>query len=298
MKILSYIPHGINSEVFFPIHNDHPDWNEFEAMKRDFKEKNQVDFVIFWNSRNIRRKQPADIILAFRQFCDGLPKHEADKCCLFMKTHIQDQHGTDLMAVKKQLCPDYKVIFNQEIVHSKVMNFFYNLADVTVNFSSAEGFGLGIAESLMAGTMVIAPVHGGLQDQMRFTDAEGNLFNESNSRKTVDQFGKWVYALFPRARQLQGSIPTPYIFDYVCDAADLSEGIRVIYNMPSTERNINGLLGREWMLSDESKMSSKAMCAGFIKSVTTLLETWKPKPNFSVQKITKEISKENNGLLH
>ena len=37
-----------------------------------------------------------------------------------------------------------------------------------------EGWGLGLTESLTAGRMIIAPVQGGMQDQMRFEDENGD----------------------------------------------------------------------------------------------------------------------------
>ena len=39
-------------------------------------------FVVFYNNRNIRRKGPGDVVLAFKEMCDKLPMKEAKKCCL------------------------------------------------------------------------------------------------------------------------------------------------------------------------------------------------------------------------
>lgn len=296
--LIKYLPHGINSEIFKPIEYD-PNYDKFVE---DFKKRNDVDFVIFWNSRNIRRKQPGDIILAFKKFCDMLTPEQAKRVCLLMKTHVQDHNGTDLMAVKDAICPNYKVIFNQEHLPPAVLNYFYNLADVTVNFSSAEGFGLGIAESIMAGTMVIAPVHGGLQDQMCFRDESGNVFfnNEkvpSNVTKTYTNHGAWVLPMWPTAKQLQGSVYTPYLYDYCCDATDLADQMLIVHNMPKEERIERGQLGREWMLSDESKMSHTNMCNGFVEATTTLLNHWTPKPKYSIQKVVKSKQVETVGIL-
>ena len=38
-----------------------------------------------------------------------LPKEKADKCILLMNTQLSDDNGTDLVAVKEALCPDYKI---------------------------------------------------------------------------------------------------------------------------------------------------------------------------------------------
>ena len=49
---------------FFPVVNDF----EFEAFKENLLGKEEQDFVVLWNSRNIRRKNASDIILAWRLF--------------------------------------------------------------------------------------------------------------------------------------------------------------------------------------------------------------------------------------
>jgi hypothetical protein len=48
----------------------------------------EKDFVVFFNSRNIRRKQIPDTMLAFRLFLDTLPKEKAEKCAMIMHTEI------------------------------------------------------------------------------------------------------------------------------------------------------------------------------------------------------------------
>ena len=46
----------------------------------------EYDFILYFNSRNIRRKQTSDAILAFRSFLDTLPKDKAKKCAFVLKT--------------------------------------------------------------------------------------------------------------------------------------------------------------------------------------------------------------------
>ena len=60
------------------------------------------------------------------------------------------------------------------------MSYLYNYADVYILLSSAEGWGLALTESLLTGTPIIANVTGGMQDQMRFEDENGDWieFNE------------------------------------------------------------------------------------------------------------------------
>lgn len=300
--LLSFVPHGSSVKSFYKQTPDSPDWNDFQKFKSDFKKAHDVDFVVFYNSRNVRRKQPGDIILSYRRFCDSLPKEQAKKCCLIMKTAVVDENGTDLMAVKKAICPKYKVLFNQDYLPPQQMNWFYNLADCTFFMSSAEGFGLAANESLMCGTMLIAPVTGGLQDQMRFEDEDGNWIKvdskfTSNHRGHFKKCGKWAYPIFPRARALQGSPMTPYIFDDYCDAEDAANGLNYIYNLGIEERDARGLLGRNWVMSEESGMSSPEMGKKFITAVDKLFETWKPKPKYETVKIQERKPVETDGIM-
>lgn len=299
--ILSYVPHGLNPKQFYKQTEESPDWNDFVKFRDDFKKRNDVDFIIVYNSRNIRRKQPGDIILSYKHFCDQLPKENAKKCCLIMKTAVVDENGTDLLAAKRAICPNYKIIFDQEWRSPQHMNWLYNLADCTFFMSSAEGFGLAANESLLCGTMLIAPVTGGLQDQMRFEDEDGNWIKidsefTTNHRGKYRKCGKWAYPIFPRGRALQGSPWTPYIFDDYSDAEDAANGLKYIYDLGQEQRDSFGLVGQAWVLGEESGMSSPVMNDKFIKSVEKLFETWKPKPKYELLKIQERQYPENTGI--
>ena len=159
--------------MFKPITPLDPEFNEYNEFEKDFRLKNNAEFIVFWNNRNIRRKQPGDLILAYKTFCDSLPIEEAKKCVLLMHTQPRDDNGTDLPAVKEALCPDYNILFSSNPVDAKILNYYYNIADVTINIASNEGFGISGIESVMAGTPIINNVTGGLQDHCRFADNDG-----------------------------------------------------------------------------------------------------------------------------
>ena len=135
----------------------------------------EFDFVMFFNSRNIRRKQIPDTLFAYKIFIDSLTVEQARKCAFVLHTQVVDDNGTDLYAVVNHLFPNMRVIFSGQQVNHDDLNCLYNIADVTVNISNAEGFGLSALESIMAGTPIIATVTGGLQDQMAFRDEDGKL---------------------------------------------------------------------------------------------------------------------------
>lgn len=299
--LLSYVPHGSSQKYYYKQTPESPDWAQYQEFKSQFFLTHDVDFVVLFNNRNIRRKQPGDVILAFKKFCDQLSKEKAKRCALLMKTSVLDENGTDLIAVKKAICPNYKVIFNDELLPVNVLNWFYNVSDVVFYMSSAEGFGLAANEGLMCGTMLLAPVTGGLQDQMRFEDENGNWVEfdkdfTSNHRGKYQKHGEWAVPIWPKARQLQGSIPTPYIFDDVSDAKDAADKLLEIYNLGNDERDRRGLGGREWVLSQESGMNSHNMCEKFKFCVEELFQNWKVPPKYELIKTEPLKEIEYNGI--
>ena len=295
---IQYVPHGVNSKSFYPITALHPSWDEFNKWQTDFKKSNDVDFVIFWNNRNIRRKQPADLILAYNTFCESLPKEHADKCLLMMHTQISDDNGTDLAAVKNALCPKHKIIFSTNSVDQKMLNWYYNLADVTVNIASNEGFGISWCESLHAGTPIINNVTGGLQDGCRFEDENGNWIKfttefPSNHDGTYKNHGKWVIPVFPSNRSIQGSPQTPYIFDDRVDFRDVAKAIGEWYGASKEYRDDCGMAGCEWVNGNESHMSAKGMSMRMSECIEECFEKWTPRKRVTMYKVEgiKQIEK-------
>lgn len=306
MAILNYVPHGINSKTFYPITESDSVYTEFTKFKDDFYNKYQVKFIVFWNNRNIRRKQPGDVILAFRRFCDKLSDVDRSQCALLLHTDTVDENGTDLFAVQKAIAYNCKVLFSDARIDDKILNFYYNLADVTLNIASNEGFGLSSAESIMAGTPVINNVTGGLQDHMRFEDDNGECIKfdskfTTNHNGTFTNCGKWAYPVFPTNISLQGSVMTPYIFDERCSFDDVASGMYYWYCLPKNVRDGFGLAGREWLISEESRMSADNMCANVIKSIDMCLDMFVPASKFKLIKIktgnTSKLMNDNLGIV-
>jgi len=293
----TYIPHGIPEEKFYPVGElDVKEFNQLQGYRNTVLHNQDKDFVIFWNNRNIRRKVPSDVIMAYKTFCDMLPKEKADKCVLIMHTQPVDQNGTDLPAVVNEICPMYDIIFSHQKLDDKELNFLYNIADVQVNMASNEGFGLGTAEAVMAGTPIVVNVTGGMQDQCGFKLKGKHVTHEDydeihslhDDRKWKDNpdltHGEWVKPVWPSNRSLQGSIPTPYIFDDRCRWDDVADRFKEWYDTPKEERKEAGQKGREWMLQDEIGMSCTNMCNRFIKDMDTAFEKWTPRKRFTLYK--------------
>ncbi len=284
--LLHYVPHGIDEECFHIKKKD--DNNFLEFKKRIFNGK-QYEFVILYNSRNVQRKRTSNIVLAFRQFCDNLPKEIADKCVLILHTEIMQDAGTNLLAVKEALCPDYNIIFSPGKLSPMDMCMLYNLADCTINISSNEGFGLSIAESIMCGTPVIAAVTGGLQDQIGQTDNDGTPVKfgadfGSNNVGKYKNHGPWAYPVWPVTRLIQGSIPTPYIFDDLSKWEDAAEGMMYWYLMGDEKRTKCGEEGRRWALN-EGGLNSRNMGQQLIDGMEYIFENWQKPKRFGLYSV-------------
>jgi glycosyltransferase involved in cell wall biosynthesis len=276
---ISYVPHGINENIFKPL----------DVVSDDIKQianHDDYDFVLFYNNRNIRRKQPSDVIYSYKLFCDKLPKEKADRCLLLMHTTPIDQNGTDLYAVKDAICPDYEVKMTYIKVEPEKLNELYNVVDVTINIANNEGFGLTTAESLMTGTPIIVNVTGGLQDQCGFSYTEddyikiGSLHNKKEYENTPH--GEWVEPIWSSANNLNGSVATPYIFDDRVNDEDVANAIMKFYEMGREERKRRGLLGREWAIKN---LSSKIMCDKMTEGINQAIDNFSPKKRFDLYKI-------------
>lgn len=112
------------------------------------------------------------------------------------------------------------------------MAFMYNMADVLVNISDAEGFGLSCMESLACETPAIVNMTGGLQEQI----TDGEHF-----------FGVGIQ---PASKAIIGSQQVPFIAEDRVSKEDFINALLKIYNMPKQERSQLGKMGREHLLKN------------------------------------------------
>jgi len=283
-KDLTYVQHGIDETIFKPLPQDDPELLEFKKKLFGNKEYN---YIALFNSRNILRKHPADLISAFNSFVLSIPKEARSETALILHTDIVDQAGTDLKVVAQKLAKDSDIIFSNGKLEQQQLNYLYNIVDVMCNPSSAEGFGLTHMEAIMAGTPTIASVIGGLQDQMGFTINDRPMGLEdftaeipSNSTgKIAQEHGEWVYPLWPQVA-LQGSPATPYIYDSRVSLDQITKGLKYWYEMGKEIRAEKGLSGRTWAI--KNKFTAKGMAEAMTNSINTCLETWEPRKNFTL----------------
>ena len=289
-KVIKYVPHGLDDKKFFPIDEINEEYSKF---KKQITGNSQKDFILFFNSRNIRRKSIPDALVAWKIFTDGLSPEEKEKCLFILHTEPSSEHGTDLPAVIEYLFgeDEKSIIISNQKLHHQYMNYLYNMADGVILLSSAEGWGLALTESLLTGTPFIANVTGGMQDQMRFVDGKGEWYTNSkeipsNHKGTYTKHGDWALPVYPQALSLVGSPVTPYIWDDRCTAEDAAGRITELYSMGKEDRKSRGERGRKWAISDEAGFTAEKMAQSFTDGMEELFTTWSPREKFVFLKDT------------
>ena len=288
---VQYVPHGVTSKRFNKVHKKNREFQQFE-QKFGF---NKYKYKILYLNRNIRRKSPGDVALAYKYFMDGLTEEQRKDCCFVFHSAPVDDNGTDMKAVCERLLPDYPVIWTYDVggsMNDKEMNFLYNSMDVYINMASNEGFGLGSLEALTVGTPIIVNVTGGLQDQCGFKNEKGEYLTaddyielQSNHRGTYKEHGEWVKPVFPTNISLCGSPPTPYIFDDRCSPEDAAESLRHFYDLGADGREKAGEAGMDFVLGDDARMTSEHLSDSFIKNIETTFKKWKPRKRYTMEAV-------------
>lgn len=296
---ITYVPHGINTDIFYPICPEDSDWSSYQHHSNEMRKDNADKFIVMWNNRNIHRKHPGDVILAYKHMCQKIDKNGGNAkkdCVLFMNTVPTDNNGTDLIAVINTICPEYPIIFNTKTITPEQLNVFYNTADVVMNMASNEGFGLGTAEALAAGTPIVVNVTGGLQDQCGFINPKTNKYFTEDEYIEIhtlhDKYewsnlnhGEWVKPVWPSNISLQGSVPTPYIFDDRADYREIGDALYEWYITPKEKRKEAGLKGRDFLLDETVGMSKKEMSNRIINSIENTFEHFKKRKKFDIHLI-------------
>lgn len=217
-----YIPHASNAEIFKPLSKE-----QIMQKRAEMLGPNQNKFIVFYNSRNARRKKTSDVLKTFAQLLNTIGQ---DKAFLLMKTDPHDPEGGNLIEVAKMLgLKNDQVTFAPNMTSQEQMADFYNIADITVCHSSNEGFGLSCQESLYCGTPTIVMQTGGLQEQ------------------PVDDLTGETYGVVipPVARSLQGSQQIPFIFDDHGSDQDFLNAYHAMYLMGFDKRKELGLRAAE-----------------------------------------------------
>jgi glycosyltransferase involved in cell wall biosynthesis len=259
---IAYVGHGSDPEVFKPTENEELKNVPHGTMHQTVFGDKEADFVVLMVNQNMLRKKFPDLIEAWRIFYETLEPERAAKCLLLLKTFVSGPYGTNLDQVISAIAPCHNVMLLASIVDEAAMNEIYNLADVVVNISNAEGFGLTINEGMLAGKPVIVNMTGGLCDQAQ---------------------GEWAVRLDNQRTIIGSAMGTPYLYDENCSIDAVAKAIRFWYDLPSAERARRGLKGREFCLG-RSGLNSGAFARAVSSEVAGAIKAWTPRPLFHIYK--------------
>ena len=200
-----YVPHSVNTDIFKKLES------RDELREQLLGEETENRFVIFWNNRNARRKMTGSIVFWYKEFLDKVGKNNAT---LVLHTDPSDVHGQDLGRIIKDLeLETDQIKISSEKVAPEFLSSMYNAADLTINISDAEGFGLATLESLACETPIVVNMTGGLQEQV--TDGK-------------NWFGVGIQ---PSSKAVIGSQQVPYIYEDRVSKEDFIKALEDMYNL-------------------------------------------------------------------
>ena len=266
-KVVEYVPHGINEEMFHYVSREEVPNKLIKKTFGDMSVKD-YDFIILWINKNMSRKRPMDLMLAFDHMADFVD----GSVCLLMHTNPIHPSGTDLYQFK------YDNITHQEDIYfssngkldREEMKYLYGLADVVVNHSDNEGWGLQVTEAMMCEKPVIANSIGGMKDQI------------FDSRKRGME-GDWAFVLHPASSNLIGNLTTPYIYESRVNVGQITNRLIDAYNHTDESLRAKGKKGREYAI--ESGFTEQRMVDSLRKAIHATLKNFKPRKRLRVRKI-------------
>jgi len=213
----NFVPHAVPKDVYYRLPTE-----EVKKYKSEILGENNKDsFVAIWANRNAKRKRPSDVLVSWKKFLEMEEKEKGTKnSILIMHTDPKDQEGPDLLSVVDMLGIKENVFFSTDRIDFNQMNILYNISDICLTISFAEGFGLSTLESMQAGTPIVAVKTGGLTRQVvDFRDETEN-----------------GVALPVEIKTLVGSQFIPYIYEDYVSCETVAAGIFKMFNMTKEEK--------------------------------------------------------------
>ena len=164
MREVVIIPHGVDSESFYPIEqvDGAPGKNSRRAAReRVFPGRPDLldAFIVLNANRNQPRKRIDITIEAFALFARNKPEHVK----LYLHMARQDE-GWDIFRLSRRFGIENRLLLTRadnSVPNESVagLNLIYNVCDVGVNTACAEGWGLVSFEHAATGAAQIVPRH-------------------------------------------------------------------------------------------------------------------------------------------
>ena len=177
-----------------------------------------------------------------------------------MHTDPYDHAGTNLVEVAKNLNILENVRFSDQEASFKKLNILYNISDVVLNISQAEGFGLTTLEAMSAGVPIIATQTGGLTRQL--------IDKETFSVNGI--------ALSPEVTTISGTQTIPYLNEDFVSVESVAKAIMETYTWGSQKRKSIGNRAQKYV---HKNFSYNKMIRQWDESIDLTLATWKENYN-------------------
>lgn len=264
-KTVKYVPHGFDENVFYNVDRDGIESHKFTQFCH-LSNIDRKQFNILFNSVNIPRKNIPVLLEAYKMFVDNNDFKYNDFNLIL---HTQEKNlGGNIPKMMEGLYGKhhkYNVTILEQRFDTNMMRYLYNACDVLVLPSCQEGFGMSLGEAVMCEKMIIAPLHGGMSDQMDF----GN--------------GIWSEPIFEFNSVLTSNEVVPYIYSHYIDKKDLFKALNKIYQLDEQDRKLRGKIGREFFISNNLTANSMTESIGQILNES--IEKFVTKPNYILTKI-------------
>ena len=238
-----YLPHTSPLHLFKKVPEEH--------RRKVRKEQFKIDddhLLVFWNSRNARRKQSGSLIFWFNDFLKKLQKKNKNaKASLLMHTEPKDPNGQDLFAIIAELGLNKgEVLISSQKMDPQNLIDIYNAADVTVGISDAEGFGLSTFESLACETPIVVTMTGGLQEQVTKINSvsQKQMLKRNSTTKSVTLYEHGI-GLEPTSKAIIGSQEVPFIYEDRISGDVVVDALMQMYEMGKEKREELGAAGRQ-----------------------------------------------------
>ena len=251
---IDYVPIGFDPSIYYPITSQEKTEFRTEFNKWTGDRYSNANFIIGAIGRHAERKQLLSIMEVFSKW-----QEDKDDVLLFIHSPGTDAGRSLEYAMKMRYSKD-KIIFsnaNPAQQSDELINKFYNTMDVLVNRSTAEGFGMPIAEAMLAGTPAIA---------IDCPGPAGLITPETGWLLPAD-----VTPLF-------GNQVTPYIqARYVTDGKFIDALDDAYYNKKILKEKASKCRAR--MIKE---FSMKQMQQGFETSLKKALANWEKYPEYTL----------------
>jgi len=251
-----HIPHAVDGDLFVPMDIDKARETMVAAEDRD-------KFIAFWNNRNARRKHSGTLLWWWKEWLDKENLH--GKAQLIMHTAPSDPNGQDLAAIASRcgLDTDRQVLFSTQKVPLDKVPLFYNFADVTINISDAEGFGLSTLESLSCATPIIVTMTGGLQEQVIGAEGPNGV------------------PIYPSSKAIIGSQQVPYIYEDRISKKSFFSALNQMYHGGREYRKELGERGRRHVLQNYNFKDFNERWVSLMLEVNERCGSWDTRKGYS-----------------